>query len=88
MRHTYSNSYVYSDRDGNSHVNCYAGSYADTLQLSWRLFTIANADGNGYSYSYSYKVHSGSAESPDSGTSPDPVGQRAYVNEQLISAPR
>jgi hypothetical protein len=51
---------AYSDTDGNSHVNCHAGSYADTIGLSWRLFTIANADVNGYSY----KVLSDSATTP------------------------
>ena len=34
----------------NRDANCHARSYADTIRVSWRLYTIANADSNRKTY--------------------------------------
>jgi hypothetical protein len=55
-----SHAYTDSKRHPDSHsasksnANCHAGSYADSIWLPWRLYTIANVDSNGHSNSYAH----------------------------------
>jgi hypothetical protein len=64
----------------NRDTDCHARSYADTIRVSWRLYTIANADSNRKTY-----ADSAASAYPTTAAIASSIRRNALLNSAKLS---